>query len=118
MKTILRLSLAVLVAMTTMSSYAIDGDFLLNVKKGTGKEISFSVNEIPIPGLAGFSLNILHYKKSNSFVINHVTDGTKKINCFLQYKDTEKNIYCLYDLNKKTILNTKVFYDFIINIIE
>ncbi|PZX91818.1 secretion protein, partial [Flavobacterium aquariorum] len=46
MKTILKLSLVVLVAMTTMSTYAIGGDFLLNVKKGTGKEISFSVNEI------------------------------------------------------------------------
>ncbi|AOW09620.1 T9SS type A sorting domain-containing protein [Flavobacterium gilvum] len=46
MKTILKFSLVVLVAFTTMSSYAIDGDFLLNVKKGTGKIISFSVNEI------------------------------------------------------------------------
>lgn len=46
MKTILKFSLAVLMAMTTISTYAIDGDFLLNVKKGTGKEISFSVNEI------------------------------------------------------------------------
>jgi hypothetical protein len=46
MKAILKLSLAVLVVMSTMSSYAIDCDFLLNVKKGTGKEISFSVNEI------------------------------------------------------------------------
>jgi len=46
MKTILKSSLIVLAAFTTMGSYAIDGDFLLNVKKGTGKEISFSVNEI------------------------------------------------------------------------
>jgi hypothetical protein len=46
MKTILKFSLIVLAAFTTMSSYAINGDFLLNVKKGTGKEISFSVNEI------------------------------------------------------------------------
>lgn len=46
MKTILKFSLVVLVAFSTMSSYAIDGDFLLNVKKGTGKQISFSVNEI------------------------------------------------------------------------
>ena len=46
MKTILKLSLVVLVAMTTMNTYAIDGDFLLNVKKGTGTEISFSVNDI------------------------------------------------------------------------
>lgn len=104
-----------------LKAYSFDGN-LQETKELIGIHIngtdSFSVNEIPITGLAGFSLNILHYKKSNSFVINHVTDGTKKINCFLQYKDTEKNIYCLYDLNKKTILNTKVFYDFIINIIE
>lgn len=46
MKTILKFSLVVLAAFTTMGSYAIDGDFLLNVKKGTGKLISFSVNEI------------------------------------------------------------------------
>ena len=46
MKRILKLSLAVLVAMTTMGAHAINGDFLINVKKGTGKEIRFSVNEI------------------------------------------------------------------------
>jgi hypothetical protein len=46
MKTILKFSLAVCMVMTAMSSYAIDGDFLLNVKKGNGKEISFSVNEV------------------------------------------------------------------------
>ena len=46
MKTILKFSMAILVAMTTIGTYAINGDFLVNVKKGTGKEISFSVNEI------------------------------------------------------------------------
>ncbi|WP_281226390.1 secretion protein [Flavobacterium aquiphilum] len=46
MKTILKFSLVVLTAFTTMGSYAIDGDFLLNVKKGTGNQIRFSVNEI------------------------------------------------------------------------
>jgi hypothetical protein len=46
MKTILKFSMAVFMLMTAMSGYAIDGDFLLNVKKGSGKEISFSVNEI------------------------------------------------------------------------
>lgn len=46
MKTILKLSLAVLVAMTTMSTYAINGDILLNVKKGNGKEISFAINQL------------------------------------------------------------------------
>jgi hypothetical protein len=46
MKTSLKLSLLLVVAMTSMSSYAIDGNFLLNVKKGNGNEIRFSLNEI------------------------------------------------------------------------
>jgi hypothetical protein len=46
MKTILKLSLVVLVAMTTMNTYAINGDILLNVKTVTGKEISFAINQL------------------------------------------------------------------------
>ena len=46
MKTILKFSLAVLVAMTTMCTYAINGDILLNVKKVNGKEISFAINQL------------------------------------------------------------------------
>ena len=46
MKTILKLSLVVLVAMTTMSTYAINGDILLNVKQVNGKEISFAINQL------------------------------------------------------------------------
>ena len=46
MKNILKFSFLLIVTMTSMSSYAIDGDFLLNVKKGKGNEISFSMNEI------------------------------------------------------------------------
>lgn len=46
MKTILKFSLAVLVAMTTMSTYAINGDILLNVKQVNGKEISFAINQL------------------------------------------------------------------------
>ncbi|TRX00995.1 FimB/Mfa2 family fimbrial subunit [Flavobacterium gawalongense] len=46
MKKISKLSLLLVVAMTSMSSYAIDSDFLLNVKKGKGNEISFSLNQI------------------------------------------------------------------------
>ncbi|PZX94329.1 secretion protein [Flavobacterium aquariorum] len=68
MKTILKLSLVVLVAMTTMSSYAIDGDFLLNVKKGTGKEISFSVNEIP-------KANVTIYDKYHTIIYSEVATG-------------------------------------------
>ncbi|WP_269222156.1 MULTISPECIES: DUF3244 domain-containing protein [Flavobacterium] len=46
MKTILKLSLAVLVGLTSINAFAINGDFLLNVKNGANNEISFSVNEI------------------------------------------------------------------------
>lgn len=46
MKTILKLSLIVLVVMTTMSTYAINGDILLNVKNVSGKEISFAINQL------------------------------------------------------------------------
>jgi hypothetical protein len=46
MKTILKFSLAVLVAMTTITTYAINGDILLNVKKVNGKEISFAINQL------------------------------------------------------------------------
>jgi hypothetical protein len=72
MKTILKLSLAVLVAMTTMSTYAIDGDFLLNVKKGTGKEISFSVNEIQ-------KANVTIYDKYHNVIYSETASGKEGI---------------------------------------
>lgn len=104
-----------------LKAYSFDGN-LQETKELTFFKIngtdSFSIKDIPVPGVAGLFLNILHYKKSDSFVINYVTNGTEKINCFLQYKDTEKNVFSLYNMDKKTILNTKTFYDFIINIIE
>jgi hypothetical protein len=68
MKTILKFSLAVFVAMTTMSTYAIDGDFLLNVKKGTGKEISFSVNEIQ-------KANVTIYDKFHNVIYSETATG-------------------------------------------
>ncbi|CAN1569869.1 hypothetical protein MCETHM1_03127 [Flavobacteriaceae bacterium] len=68
MKTILKLCLVVSVVMTTMSTYAIDGDFLLNVKKGTAKEISFSVNEIQ-------QANVTIYDKSYNEIYSEVATG-------------------------------------------
>lgn len=47
MKMILKCNMIILAAMSAINSYAIDGDFLLNVKKGKANQISFSVNEIP-----------------------------------------------------------------------
>ena len=46
MKKILKLGLLMVFAITTLSSYATNGDFLLNVKKGNGKLIGFSINGI------------------------------------------------------------------------
>ena len=72
MKTILKLSLVVLVAITTMSTYAIGGDFLLNVKKGTGKEISFSVNEIQ-------KANVTIYDTSHNVIYSETATGKEGI---------------------------------------
>lgn len=44
MKTISKLSVVALFALASLNTYAIDGDFLLNVKKRQGNEISFVLN--------------------------------------------------------------------------
>ena len=44
MKTISKLSLVLVFALASLNTYAVDGDFLLNVKKGKGNEISFAMN--------------------------------------------------------------------------
>ena len=72
MKTILELSLVVLATMTTMGSYAIDGDFLLNVKKGKGNEISFSLNEIK-------KVNVSIYDDENNLIYTEKATGEKGI---------------------------------------
>jgi hypothetical protein len=83
MKTILKLCLVVSVVMTTMSTYAIDGDFLLNVKKGTAKEISFSVNEIQ-------QANVTIYDKSYNEIYSEVATGKAgivKTYCLEEFPD-------------------------------
>jgi len=44
MKTISKLSVVALFALASLNTYAIDGNFLLNVKKRQGNEISFVLN--------------------------------------------------------------------------
>ncbi|MCV9929962.1 secretion protein [Flavobacterium sp. LS1R49] len=46
MKKILGLSLVLVIFFTTMSTYAIDGkgDYILNIKTGNGKVVSFTLN--------------------------------------------------------------------------
>lgn len=68
MKTILKLSLVVLVAMTTMSTYAINGDFSLRVLSGNGKEISFAVNQIQ-------KVNVTITDKFHNVIYSEVATG-------------------------------------------
>ena len=72
MKNILKLSLLLVVTMTSMSSYAIDGDFLLNVKKGKGNEISFSMNEIK-------KVNVSIYDDEKNLIFTEIAKGEKGI---------------------------------------
>ena len=72
MKKILKLSLLLIVAMTSISSYAIDGDFLLHVKKGKGNEIIFSLNEIK-------KVNISFYDDKDNLIYTENATGEKGI---------------------------------------
>ena len=73
MKTILKLGLVMVLAFTSMSSYAIDGDFLLNVKKGDGKLIGFSINGIT-------KINVSIYEGNNLIYSEYATgkEGIKR----------------------------------------
>ncbi|MFV8343370.1 FimB/Mfa2 family fimbrial subunit [Flavobacterium sp. XS2P39] len=72
MKKILKLSLLLVVAMTSVNSYAIDDDFLLNVKKGKGNEISFSLNEIK-------KVSVSIYDDENNLIYTENAKGVKGI---------------------------------------
>ena len=63
-------------------------------------------------------LNILFYKKSNCFIINSVEKDGVTRDCFLQFKSVDENVYKLYELGSKKILDSKKMYDFLINFIE
>ncbi|PKB17257.1 DUF3244 domain-containing protein [Flavobacterium sp. 5] len=88
MKTILKFSLVVLVAMTTMSTYAINGDFLLNVKKGEGKEISFSVNEIQ-------KATVTIYDESHNVIYNETVTGKGGITRVYSLEEFPEGVYFL-----------------------
>ena len=88
MKTILKFSLAVLMVMTTISTYAIDGNFLLNVKKGTRKEISFSVNEIQ-------KANVTIYDKYRNVIYSETVTGKGGITRAYSLEEFPEGIYFL-----------------------
>jgi hypothetical protein len=88
MKTILKLSLIVLVALTSINTYAINDDFLLNVKKGEGKEINFSVNEIQ-------KANVTIYDASHHVIYNETLTGKVGIERIYSLEEFPDGIYFL-----------------------
>ncbi len=88
MKTILKLSLAILVAMTTMGAHAINGDFLVNVKKGTGKAIVFSVNEIQ-------KATVRIYDKSHNLIYSETATGKEGIVRAYSLEEFPEGVYFL-----------------------
>ena len=98
MKTILKLSLVVLAAFTTMGSYAIDGDFLLHVKKGTGKHIIFSINEIQ-------KAKVTIYDKDHVEIYSETVtgkDGISRIYSLEEFPDGDYTLEVETDLKKVT----------------
>jgi hypothetical protein len=88
MKTILKLSLVVLIAMTSISTYAINGDFLLHVKKGEGKEIFFSVNEIQ-------KANVTIYDASHHVIYTETVTGKEGIARAYSLEEFPEGVYFL-----------------------
>jgi hypothetical protein len=88
MKTILKFSLVVLVAMFSLTTYANNDDFLLNVKKGEGKEISFSVNEIQ-------KANVTIYDKDHNMIYNETLTGKEGITRTYSLAEFPDGVYFL-----------------------
>ena len=88
MKTILKISLGVLVAMTTMGAHAIGGDFLLNVKKANGKEICFSVNGIQ-------KAKVAIYDKEHTLIYSEKVRGKEGILKTYSLEEFPQGVYFL-----------------------
>jgi hypothetical protein len=105
MKTILKLSLVILIAMTGINTYAADGDFLLNVKKGEGKEISFSVNEIQ-------KANVTIYDESHNVIYSETVIGKGGITRAYSLEEFPEGTYFLeVETNLKKVIHEIVISD-------
>ena len=94
MKMMNKLSLVALFALVSLNTYAVDGDFLLNVKKGKGNEISFAMNGVQKATIAIFdSENNLIY-----------TENATGQNCIVKYYNLEELPMGTYSLIVKTDL--------------
>jgi len=105
MKTILKFSSVVLVALFSMNTYAINGDFLLNVRNGEGREISFSVNEIQ-------KANVKIYDKSHNVIYDETITGKGGIVRTYSLEDFPAGVYFLeVETNLKKVTHEIVVSD-------
>jgi hypothetical protein len=88
MKTILKFSLIVLITLTSLSSYAINDDFLLNVKNGEGKKITFLVNDIQ-------KANVTIYDQSHNVIYSEVLTGINGIARTYSLEEFPEGVYFL-----------------------
>ncbi|MGQ7944884.1 secretion protein [Flavobacterium sp. WC2509] len=88
MKTILKLSLIVLITMVSMKTYANNDDFLLHVKKGEGKDISFSVNDIQ-------KASVTIYGKYHDVIYNETVTGKVGIKRVYNLSEFPDGVYYL-----------------------
>lgn len=97
MKTISKLSLALVFALASLNTYAIDGDFLLNVKKGKGNEISFSLN-----GQQKVTVSI--YDVNKNLIFSEYASGKKGISKTYSLDEFPEGKYILVvENNLKTV---------------
>jgi hypothetical protein len=88
MKTILKLSLVALIIMSSFNMYANNDDFLLSVKKGTPKEISFAVNNIQ-------KANVTIYDKEHNVIYNEIVTGKEGIKRIYSLEGFPEGVYFL-----------------------
>lgn len=97
MRTIKKLSLVVALALASLNTYAIDGDFLLNVKKGKGSTISFSVN-----GKQKVTVSI--YDLDHNILFSEIATGDKGISKIYNLEQFPDGKYILVvENNLKTV---------------
>ena len=105
MKTILKLSLVVLITMSSYITYASNDDFLLNVKKGTAKEISFSVNNIQ-------KAKVTIYDKERNVIYNETLTGRDGITRTYNLEEFPQGVYFLeVETNLKKVTHEIVIAD-------
>ncbi|MGQ7945187.1 secretion protein [Flavobacterium sp. WC2509] len=105
MKTILRLSLVVLITLVSLNTYADNGDFLLNVKNGEGKKIVFLVNGIQ-------KANVTIYDKFHNVVYSETLTGKEGIERAYNLEDFSDGVYFLeVETNLKKVTHEIVISD-------